>query len=176
MPRTSLKLATALVATTLFAGATYAAETYGPFPITVKGYAGDKTNPVSYSGQAARHLLHESLKKLAGKGDGGANAAEVEGALLSYFNGAEGDLDIVAPTSKGDFKIKQTTLTEISKGKNISGKFYDCAMPAWPGVMTGHEVPTHMIKHAALSEGGYDAANGYDRGQLISKFTMGAMA
>ncbi|SLN72173.1 hypothetical protein TRL7639_04288 [Falsiruegeria litorea R37] len=128
MPRASLKFTSALVAATLLSGAAATADTYGPFPITVKGYEGDKTNSVAYSGQIARHVLHDSLKKLASKGDGGANAAEVEAALLSYFNGAEGDLEIIAPTSKGDFKIQQATVNEISKGKNISGKFYDGAM------------------------------------------------
>ena len=44
-------------------------KTYGPFPVTVKGYTGTKTNSVSYSGQIARHILHDSLKKLASKGD-----------------------------------------------------------------------------------------------------------
>ncbi|MBE1283368.1 MAG: DUF4856 domain-containing protein [Rhodobacteraceae bacterium] len=176
MPLKSLKLSTALVAATLVAGTAFAAETYGPFPVTVKGYEGDKTNSVSYSGQAARHVLHDSLKALASQGDGGANAAEIEAALSSYFNGSEGDLEIIAPATKGDFKIKQTMLNEISSGKNIAGKFYDGAMSAWPGDMTGKEVLVHMIKHAAQSEGGYDAANGYDWGQLISKFTMGAMA
>ena len=38
---------------------------YGPFPVTVKGYDGTATNSVSYSGQIARHVLHDSLKKLA---------------------------------------------------------------------------------------------------------------
>lgn len=176
MPRMSMKLTTALVASTLFAGAAYAADTYGPFPVTVKGYAGDKTNSVAYSGQIARHVLLDSLKKLASQGDGGANAAEVEAAMLSYFNGSEGDLDIIAPATKGDFVIKQTTLADLSKGKNISDKSYDGAMPAWPGNLTGREVLAHMITQAAQSEGGYDAANGYDWAQLISKFTMGAMA
>ena len=41
-------------------------HSYGPFPITLKGYSGDKTNSVSYSGQIARHVLHDSLKKLSG--------------------------------------------------------------------------------------------------------------
>ena len=47
------------------------ANNYGPFPVTVKGYEGTATNSVSYSGQIARHVLHDSLKKLASKGDGG---------------------------------------------------------------------------------------------------------
>ena len=41
-------------------------HSYGPFPITLKGYSGDKTNSVSYSGQIARHVLHDSLKTLSG--------------------------------------------------------------------------------------------------------------
>ena len=40
---------------------------YGPFPITLKGYSGDKTNSVSYSGQVGRQLLHNSLKKAISK-------------------------------------------------------------------------------------------------------------
>ena len=48
---------------------------YGPFPITLKGYSGDKTNSVSYTGQMARHVLHDSLKKLAGTGTGEDNPA-----------------------------------------------------------------------------------------------------
>ena len=43
---------------------------YSKFPITLKGYTGDKTISVAYTGQIARHVLHDSLKKLAGKGDG----------------------------------------------------------------------------------------------------------
>ena len=36
---------------------------YNKFPVTLKGYSGSKTNSVSYSGQIARHVLHDSLKK-----------------------------------------------------------------------------------------------------------------
>lgn len=171
----TLKLTACLVVSVLFAGSAYAADTYGPFPITVKGYDGEKTNSVSYSGQVARHVLHDSLKKLAGKGNGGSNAAELEEQMLSYFNGSDSDLPIIAPVSKDGFPVKQTTLNEISSGKNIAGKFYDGAMPAWPGGMTGKEVVLHMISQAAKTEGGYDPVNGYDYAQLISKFTMGAM-
>ncbi|MEM8862257.1 MAG: DUF4856 domain-containing protein, partial [Chloroflexota bacterium] len=154
----------------------HAGDNYGPFPITLKGYSGDKTNTVSYSGQIARHVLHDSLKKLAGKGDGGANAAELEAQMLSYFNGSDDDLPIIAPVGKDGFKVKQTSVNEISKGKNISGKFYDGAMPAWPGNLTGKEVALQMIKHASKTNKGFDPENGYDYAQLISKFTMGAMA
>ena len=174
MLKQTLKSTTVIVTGVLLGGAAVA-ENYGPYPVTLQGYTGDKTNTVSYSGQIARHVLHDSLKKLAGKGDGGANAAELEAQMLAYFNGSDEDLPIIAPTSKDGFAIKQTTVNAISKGKNISGKFYKGAMPAWPGNMTGKEVVEHMIKHAAKANKGFDAENGYDWGQLISKYTMGAM-
>lgn len=176
MFKTILTGSTLLLATTALASTALANNTYGPFPITVKGYSGDKKNSVSYSGQVARHVLNDSLKKLAGKGDGGSNAADIEAQMMKYFEGSKEDLPIVAPKGKDGFKVKQTTLNAISKGKNISGKFYDGAMAAWPGNMTGKEVAMHMIKHAAKSKGGFDPATGYDYAQLISKFTMGAMS
>lgn len=176
MLKLTLKLAPALVAASLIAGAAAADQTYGPFPVTVKGYTGDKTDSVSYSGQIARHVLHDSLKKLASKGDGGNNAAQVEALMLAYFNGSDEVLEIIAPAGKDGFPIKQKTVDEISKGKNISGKFYKGAMPAWPGNQSGVDVLLQMISLASKSNGGYDPVNGYDWGQLISKFTLGAMA
>ena len=50
-----------------------ASDLYADFPVTLQGYNGSKSHSDSYTGQAARHLLHESLKKLAGKGDGNPN-------------------------------------------------------------------------------------------------------
>ncbi|WP_170401897.1 DUF4856 domain-containing protein [Ruegeria arenilitoris] len=176
MLKPTLKLTSALVAAALISGAAMADQAYGPFPVTVKGYEGDKTNSVSYSGQIARHVLHDSLKKAAAKGDGGNNAAQVEALMLAYFNGSEGDLEIIAPASKDGFPVKQSTVNEISKGKNISGKFYNGAMTAWPGNQSGVDVALQMIKLAAASEQGYDPVNGMDWAQLISKFTLGAMA
>ena len=170
-----LKVTTAIVAVAL-SGTMALSDGYGPFPVTLKGYSGDKTNTVSYSGQIARHVLEQSLKKLAGKGNGGGNAADLEAQMLSYFNGSDDDLPIIAPKSKDGFKIKQTSLHQISKGKNISGKFYDGAMPAWPGNMSGKDVAYNMIAMAAKSNKGFDADTGYDWAQLISKYTMGAMA
>ena len=170
-----LKVTTAIVAVAL-SGTMALSDGYGPFPVTLKGYSGDKTNTVSYSGQIARHVLEQSLKKLAGKGNGGGNAADLEAQMLSYFNGSDDDLPIIAPKSKDGFKIKQTSLHQISKGKNISGKFYDGAMPAWPGNMSGKDVAYNMIAMAAKSNKGFDANTGYDWAQLISKYTMGAMA
>lgn len=170
-----LKHSTALFAAAFVATAAHA-DTYGPFPVTVKGYDGDKTNSVSYSGQIARHVLHDSLKSLAGKGDGGANAAELEAQMLAYFNGGNPDLPILAPADKDGIDVMQSTMGEISGGANLEGKFYNGAMPAWPGNMTGKDVIQQMIKHAAMSDGGFDADLGYDWGQLISKFTMGAVS
>ena len=71
---------------------------YSKFPVTLKGYSGDKTNSVAYAGQMARHVLHDSLKKLAGKGDGGSNAAEIEAQMMKYFKGSIEDLDTVSYT------------------------------------------------------------------------------
>ena len=170
-----LKATTAIVAIAL-SGTMALSDGYGPFPVTLQGYSGDKTNTVSYSGQIARHVLEQSLKKLAGKGNGGGNAADLEAQMLSYFNGSDDDLPIIAPKSKDGFKIKQTSLHQISKGKNISGKFYDGAMPAWPGNMSGKDVAYNMIAMAAKANKGFDADTGYDWAQLISKYTMGAMA
>ena len=49
-------------------------------------------------------------------------------------------------------------------------------MPAWPGNMSGKEVAYNMISMAAKANKGFDAETGYDWAQLISKYTMGAMA
>ena len=55
----SKKLKNAVIATATCVGIStlpsflMAGETYGPFPITLKGYTGDKTNTVSYGGQIA---------------------------------------------------------------------------------------------------------------------------
>ncbi|MEM7303289.1 MAG: DUF4856 domain-containing protein [Pseudomonadota bacterium] len=175
MRKLTLRGCTLLLASVAFVGTAYADNSYGPYPVTLKSYSGDKKNSVSYSGQIARHVLEKSLKKLAGKGDGGGNAAEVEAQLLKYYNGKDGDLPIVDPKSKDGFPIKQKTMGEISGGANLEGKFYNGAMPAWPGNKTGKEVILHMFKHAAKSKGGFDAETGFDWGQLISKYTMGAV-
>ena len=142
-------------------------KTYGPFPITVKGYSGSKTNSVSYTGQIARHVLHDSLKKLSSKGS--------MDDMMSYFQGSDMNLLVVAPASKDGFPIKQKTLNEISKGKNLSGKTYKGTINAWPGQMTGSEVLEFMIEKAANAKGGFDETTGYNYTQLISKFAMGAV-
>ena len=71
----------ALLFTIGFAFSIYADghKIYGPYPITLKGYDGDKTNSVKYTGQMARQVLHDSLKALVKTGD-------VE-KMMSYYNG-----------------------------------------------------------------------------------------
>ncbi len=174
MLKAIFKTSAALAVITALGATASANGAYGPFPVTLKDYKGEKTNTVSYSGQIARQVLEQSLKKLAGKGNGGENAAELETQMLSYFNN-EGDLQILAPASKDEFPVKQKTVGEISSSANIAGKFYKGLVPSYPGNLTGVEVIEHMIKMAAKSNKGFDAENGYDWGQMISKFTMGAM-
>ncbi|MEM9584417.1 MAG: DUF4856 domain-containing protein [Pseudomonadota bacterium] len=170
----SFKLGTTVLAAGMVSSMAFA-ETYGPYPITEKSYSGDKTNSVSYSGQVARNVLVDSLKSLAGKGDGGGNAAELKAQMMAYFAGSEEDLPIISHTDKDGFDIKQSTINEISSGKNVKGKTYKGLVPGWPGNMTGPEVLEDMISRAAMSNGGFDADTGMDWGQLIQKFALGAM-
>ena len=142
-------------------------DVYGPWPVTVKGYSGDKTDSTSYSGQIARHALHDSLKSLSSKG----NVTE----MMAYFDGSDKNKVIIAPASKGDFVFKQTLMNDLSKGKNLSGKTYKGIITGWPGGMTGPEVLEFMINKAANTPKGYDATTGYNYPQLISKFAMGAV-
>jgi len=142
-------------------------DVYGPWPVTVKGYAGDKADSTSYSGQIARHVLHDSLKSLVSKGD--------ETEMMAYFKGSDKNKVIIAPVTKGNFIIKQNLMNDLSKGKNLSGKTYKGIINGWPGGMTGPEVLEFMISKAADAPKGYDAATGYNYTQLISKFAMGAV-
>ena len=159
----------------LVCGAAAANDTvYAEFPVTVKGYEGKKTNSVSYTGQIARHALHDSLKKLAGKGNGKPNP-ELKALMTAYFSGKDAGRKILAPASKGAFAVKQGEVDAISKGKNLSGKTYKAAVAGMPNGMTGPELVAFWIDKASSANKGFDAANGYDYGQLISKFIMGAV-
>ena len=153
----------------------HSSNNYGPFPVTVKGYEGTATNSVSYSGQIARHVLHDSLKKLASSGDGGSNAVAVEAEMMAYFAGSDKNKGIISPASKDDYQIKQTLMNSLSKGKKLSNKSYKGIINGWPGQMTGPEVLEFMIKKAAMTKGGFDSSTGYNYPQLISKFAMGAV-
>ena len=149
-------------------------DLYDNFPITVQGYNGSKTHSDSYTGQAARHLLHESLKELTGKGDGNPNP-DLKALMMAYYAGKEEGRKIIAPVSKGQFAFKQTMIDEVSKGKNLSGKTYKGVVTSWPGNLTGAEVVKLWLDKASAADGGYDLANGYNYPQLISKFIMGAV-
>lgn len=139
---------------------------YADFPVTVKGYAGSKQTSVSYTGQIARHALHDSLKALIGKGD----AAKMK----SYYNSEDAGRAVVMPASKGAFVIKQSSIDEISKGKSLAGKTYEGTVSGMPNNLTGAELVKFWLDKAA-ADGPVDMANGYDYGQLVSKFIMGAV-
>ena len=126
---------------------------YGPYPVTLKGYSGDKTNSVSYNGQVGRQLLHNSLKKAVSSG------ASLD-VLNSYFNGSDNPLPLLDPKSSDSFKVDVTDINTVSK-TNLSGKAYKGVIAGWPGNMTGKEMLKSMIEMAAAT-GGYEATHGYD--------------
>ena len=106
-----------LIATSLIFGCVFAKpKMYSSFPVTEKSYKGSKKDSTSYTGQMARHVLHNSLKKLAGKGNGKPNPG-LKAQMLSYYSGKDAGRKIIDPASKGDFKIKQTMVDQISKEK-----------------------------------------------------------
>ena len=121
---------------------------YANFPVTLKDYSGSKTNSVSYTGQIARHVLHDSLKKLAGSGNGSSDAG-LKAQLMGYYRGAISGDAILAPKSKGNFIISQTRIEEISKGKNLSGKTYRGTINGMPNGMTGAELIEFWIDKAS---------------------------
>lgn len=160
---------------------------YSNFPVTVQDYSGSKTTSVSYTGQIARHTLHDSLKKMAGTSPGKAlssadsddprnfRVGNLKRDMKSYFEGKDEGRVILAPKTKGPFAISQTGVDDISKGKNLAGKTYKGTISGMPNNMTGSELVAFWIGKAAEAEGGVDTANGYNYPQLISKFIMGAV-
>ena len=97
-------------------------DTYGPYPVTLKGYSGSKTNSVSYTGQIGRQVLHTTIKKLSSQGNGGGNAGRIKAEMMAYFGGTDKNKKILSPVDKGDFNIKQETMDEISK-TNLAGNY-----------------------------------------------------
>lgn len=175
MRRSSILATTMLTALVFSLPAVADDRVYADFPVTVKGYTGSKTSSVSYSGQIARHALHDSLKKLAGSGDG-SSPEDLKTRMMAYFAKSDAGRDILAPKSKGPFVIKQSTIDEISKKKNLAGKTTKATVTGMPNNMTGPELVEFWIDKAAQTKGGVDLANGYDYSQLISKFVMGAVS
>ena len=105
-----------------------AGDVYAGFPVTVKGYTGKAETSVSYAGQVARQLLHESLKKLSGQGNGAANP-DLEAAMTAYFSGTGPGREILTPRSKGRFVIAQSTIDEISAKRDLASKTYRGGYP-----------------------------------------------
>lgn len=163
----NIKLSLIVAAVSLLSPQLMASDIYGPYPITLQGYAGDKTNSVSYSGQVGRQLLHNSLKKAIGNG---ASLDEIK----AYFNGSDNELMLLDPKSSDTFKVDVTNINKVSK-TNLSGKAFKGEVSGWPGTMSGKAVLENMIVKASQVEKGYDAVHGYDYVQLVSKFTMGAV-
>jgi len=147
---------------------------YGNSPITVKGYAGDKKISNAYKGQITRHLLNNSLKKLAGQGNGKINA-ELKAKMLSFYAGKEAGRRILDPQTKNEFKIKQSLIDDLAKGKNLKDKTFKGAVLGWPGQMSAPEVVEFMIDKASSANKGFDPLTGYNYPQLLSKFLMGAV-
>ncbi|MEM8971613.1 MAG: DUF4856 domain-containing protein [Pseudomonadota bacterium] len=177
-PLSGAMLVSASVAAMLVALPTATAlanDVYGPFPVTVKGYKGDKKNSVGYTGQIARHVIHDSLKKLAGQGNGKANP-ELKAKMMSYFKGKDAGRAVIAPKTKGDFAVKQTGVDDISKKKNLAGKTFKGTVTGMPNGMTGGELVEFWIDKASSANKGVDMANGMNYPQLISKFIMGAVS
>ena len=171
-PKTTLAT---VIASSLIFGCVFAKpDMYGNFPVTEKSYSGKKKDSTSYTGQVARHVLHNSLKKLAGKGNGNPNP-ELKATMMSYYSSKDAGREIIDPTSKGEFKVKQTMVDEISKGKNLKGKTYKGLVNGFPGQMSGPEVFEFLIDKASSSNKGFDPVTGYNYPQLISKFMMGAV-
>ena len=95
--------------------------------------------------------------------------------MLAYYEGKDEGRAIVAPRTKGPFVVTQSGVDDISKGKNLAGKTYKGAVPGMPNNMTGPELVSFWIDKASAADKGFDAANGYDYPQLISKFIIGAV-
>lgn len=143
-----------------------AAQSY-EFGVTLQGYDGSATSSVSYGGQIARHALHNSLKKVAGKGD--------QAQMNTYLSSTEAGRVILDPVSKDGFPVKQSKIDELSSGKDLLSSAYDGVITGWPGNPTGQELLEQLVDAAAKTKAGYDPVNGYDYVQLISKFAMGAV-
>lgn len=165
MKKTTIAGAAAVALGGLFAGPALADGTV---------YARKKTAPVSYGGQTARHALHDSLKKLAASGNGKPNPA-LKAKMMSYYAGKDAGRKIVAPASAGKFAVLQGEVDALGRGANLAGKTHGAAVAGMPNGMTGPELIAFWIDKASSADKGFDAANGYDYGQLISKFVQGAV-
>ena len=146
-------------------------------PITVKGYKGSKTNSTAYTGQIARQLQHNSLKKIVSKGNPNDPTGSTINKMLNYFENKDKNksMAILDPKSSSKFPVKQKIVGEISTGSNLAGKADKRPQMSWPNNMSGADVIRFMIKKASKTSNGVDLQNGMNYPQLISKYTMGAV-
>ena len=123
-------------------------EVYGSNPVTVKGYKGSKTNSTAYTGQMARQLLHNSLKKISSTGNPNDFTGGAGKKMLNYFEGKDKakSMAILDPKNSSKFPVKQRMIGEISTGSNLSGKTDKRKQLSWPNNMTGVDVIRFMIK------------------------------
>ena len=90
-------------------------DTYGPYPVTLKGYSGSKTNSVSYTGQIGRQVLHTSIKKLSSQGNGGGNAGRIKAEMMAYFGGTDKNKKILSPVDKVTLTLNKRLWTKSQK-------------------------------------------------------------
>ena len=111
----SLTTGASIISIALLSNVSFADDTvYGKFPVTLKGYSGSKTNSVSYTGQIARHALHDSLKKLAGKGNGQPNQA-LKAQMMSYFQNKDQTTLKGIPIETKERIVSEQTAYEVKK-------------------------------------------------------------
>jgi len=146
-------------------------------PVTVKGYKGSKTDSTAYTGQIARQLQHNSLKKIVSKGNPNDPSSNTLNKMMNYFENKDKakTMAILDPKSSSKFPVKQKIVGEISTGSNLAGKADERPQLSWPNNMSGADVIRFMIKKASKISGGVDMRNGMNYPQLISKYTMGAV-
>ena len=144
------------------------AESYGPYPITLQKYSGEKKNSVAYTGQVARHVLHNSLKKAISSG-------KSRDEMQKFWAGHKGELVALDPKTKDGFPVTETDINKISSGKNLNKKTLNRVVAGWPNEMTGPEMVELWLDKAAKSDKGFDAKSGMDYTQLVSKYLMGAV-
>ncbi len=146
-------------------------------PVTVKGYKGSKTNSTAYTGQIARQLQHNSLKKIVSQGNPSDPTNNTLNKMLTYFENKDKSktMAILDPKSSPKFPVKQKMVGEISTGSNLAGKADKRPQLSWPNNMSGSDIIRFMIKKASKISGGVDTRNGMNYPQLISKYTMGAV-
>jgi hypothetical protein len=172
----------------------------------------EEGSSISYSGQTARHALMSALKSYMGglEDSIAANGVFEEGSLVSiltiFFDCADDICGGEDVTVSGPVDLAQTTISEISSGKNLVGKIagndlvgqhkdWTTGFVGWgddvispEGLVRAwfDEVEAHAInisnQEYSLTPGGENilrpevSALGQDYTQLVQKFLLGAIA